>query len=94
MTPEEKRAYARGYQRGGHQWPAHRPPAPPQAEVAGLMRALKELRDECDSMCATLCDDDDFVVRLAPRIDAADQAMEAVSKWLKDAPCDTMPEMP
>lgn len=85
MTPNEKRAYSRGYTRGANQWPEHRPPLPPDPIIAGLMRAIQELRDECDGIRATLCDDDEFVLRLVPRIDAVDDAMIAVSKWLRSA---------
>ena len=59
------------------------PPYPPQAEVAAIMKAARELRDEADSICATLADDDDFVKRLNPHIEAVDAALKAVTNWLK-----------
>lgn len=82
-----QREYQRGYQNAinrGRHWPDHRPPVPPDPIIARLMTALQELRDECDSMCATFSPDDEIVLAIGPKIDAADEAMIAVTAWLKE----------
>lgn len=89
MTNDQQKYYSRGYYAGARgRWPEHRPPTPPDEVVAALMAALRELRDECDSALATLEPDDEFVRRLGPRVDAADEAMRRVSGWLlaQDSP--------
>ena len=84
MSPEEKRAYARGYyaSRMGR-WPEHQPPFPPEEVIANLMIALRNLRDVADGICSTIDKDDEFAVCLGPAIDKADEAMIAVSEWLR-----------
>ena len=90
-TREETLAYGRGYNtgsRGG--WPEHRPPVPPNPLFEQLLQAATRLRDEADDCCATLYDDDDdFVRRLSPKIDALDDALRQLSHWLKAAPEET-----
>jgi hypothetical protein len=81
MTPEEQKAYRRGYY-CGQRWPDHMPPFPPEPVIAGLMKALQELRDECDSLLAEIDEDDPLVKRLDPKVEAADAAMRAVADWL------------
>jgi len=83
MNDVERRAYQRGYQCGHKRWPEHKPPLPPEAVIAGLMTALRDLRDECDALCATLCPDDEWVVLLDPHVDTADRALAAVTAWLR-----------
>ena len=83
MSADEKKAYSRGYAASGsRRWPDHRPPLPPDEVIAGLMAALLELRNECDGLLATIDPDDDFAKALDPRLDAADDALRAVAKWL------------
>ncbi len=85
MGKDELRGYSKGYNAGRrkNQWPEHRPPTPPAPIVALLTQAASALRDECDSLCATLSEDDDFVRRLEPHIDAVDTAMAALTIWLR-----------
>jgi hypothetical protein len=84
MSDEYKRGYSKAYNTRAKQWPAHRPPHPPTPQVAAMMTALQELRDAYDTICATFSEDDELVISLAPKIDAADAALSAVSKWLRD----------
>jgi hypothetical protein len=81
MNDDEKRCYARGYQRG-HKWPEHKPPTPPDAVIAGLVEALKDLRDECDAALAMFDPDDPLEKQIGPKIEAADDAMRALGRWL------------
>jgi ribosome modulation factor len=83
MTKDESRAYSRGYNAGIYgRWAAHRPPAPPDQVVRALFDAAQALRDEADSICATLEPQDEFVKRLGPRIDAVDVVMCTITEWL------------
>jgi hypothetical protein len=76
--------YQRGYYAGSRgRWPEHVPPNPPHPLLNRLFSAAKELRNEADHICATISEDDDFAQKLAPRIDELDDAMIAVSKWLR-----------
>lgn len=85
MTGEEKRYYARGYNRGAAgRWPEHRPPAPPDAYVARLLQQVRELRDAADTVCSTLCEDDEFVVILGAKIDAIDAELSRWSHWIRN----------
>ena len=84
MTPEEKRAYGRGYN-ARNRWPEHRPPCPPNEIVAGLMEAIRKLRDAVDSYLATIDEDDELQDMLGPAIDDVDCAMVKLSRWLKHA---------
>jgi hypothetical protein len=81
MTYAEKMAYQRGYQRGA-KWPDHKPPLPPDTVIAGLMDALRSLRDECDSALACFDPDDPLELQLGPKIEAADDALRLVGRWL------------
>jgi len=83
MTPEESRAYSRGYSAGsrGH-WPLHRPPVPPHKVVSRLMTAARDLRDEVDGTLATLCEDDEWQEPLGPLVDAVDVALTRIGTWL------------
>ena len=80
----ERRAYYRGYAAGSRgRWPDHRPPLPPHDLIRRLMQAAQQLRDDCAAGCATFDPDDEFTRLLAPSIDAMDEAMAAVTEWLK-----------
>lgn len=88
MTPEERLAHNRGYSKGydagrRNAWPAHKPPAPPTPEVAAVMAAARNLRDELDGLLATIDPGDPWEERLAPKIAAVDLALAGVSEWLK-----------
>lgn len=81
MSEKEKRAYTRGY-RCGHKWPEHKPPIPPDAVIASLFEALKNLRDECDAALAAFDQDDPLEKQLGPKIEDADDAMRVLGRWL------------
>jgi hypothetical protein len=83
MNEAETKAYGRGYQCGSERWPAHKPPMPPEPIVRDLMAAARELRDAADTICASLCEDDDFVISLGPKIDAVDEVLIKISNWLR-----------
>jgi hypothetical protein len=77
--------YHRGYYAGSKAaWPAHRPPQPPNVVVCKLLVASQRLRDEADSICSKLTEDDEFAKKLAPAIDEVDLAMMEVTKWLRE----------
>ena len=81
---ETQKAYARGYNRGSSgKWPDHRPPAPPDEILAAIVRAAQSLRDTADHICATISEDDEFALELAPRIDKFDSAMTKFGEWLR-----------
>jgi len=82
MTKDETRAYSRGYNTGGR-WPEHRPPYPPEGIIRQLMEALREIRDTADTQCATLEPDDKWVEAFDAPIQKADDAIAAVSEWLR-----------
>lgn len=78
-----KLAYSKGYAAGMRgNWPSHKPPHPPTEVIAGLMKAINDLRDCADAICATLDPQDDFVLALGPKIDEVDGAMSKVKLWL------------
>ena len=82
MTKEEGRAYQLGYAAGlRNRWPKHRPPQPPNQIIANLLLALREIRDHLDHELATI-DDPGWESSLAPIIEKADDAAEAVTEWL------------
>lgn len=88
-TRDEKLAYAKGYSAGlNGRWPEHKPPAPPDPVIAEIIKATRSLRNAADAICSTLDEADDFVVSLGPKIDACDEAMIAVTAWLKNKECD------
>lgn len=89
MTEEEERArrnaYARGYAAGRRgAWPEHRPPQPPNEVIAKLMAAARKLRDAVDGELAALLPDDEWQRTLGEPVDAVDEALTAVSDWLKN----------
>lgn len=86
MTYQERLAYGRGYNTGAAgRWPAHKPPHPPEPITRALIEALQELRDAYDGLCATLDESDEIVALLDPSISQADEAMEKVTIWLREA---------
>jgi hypothetical protein len=85
MNDDERRAYARGYNAAkSNRWPEHKPPAPPEPIIRKLLDALCGLRDAADAICATLDGNDEFVVRLGPWVDSADEATTSVTWWLRE----------
>ena len=73
---ELKSAYAKGYRTGlANRWPTHIPVGASDKVVPVVIVAAKQLRDAADDICATLSDNDEFVARLGPAIDALDQAI-------------------
>jgi hypothetical protein len=86
VTPEEQRAYSRGYNAGRRNaWPDHLPPAPPDPVIRRLMAAMKMLRDDVDHMLATgiLDESDPVSLKLGAAVDECDAAAAAVTEWLK-----------
>lgn len=84
MTDDYKRGYSRGYWAGSRgAWPDHLPPAPPDDLIAELMAAAHKLRDAVDGELATLDKDDPWQTALGDGVDAVDEAMTAISSWLK-----------
>lgn len=84
LTDAERRAYSRGYQVRAAQWPAHKPPIPPDPIVGSLVKALCELVAACDGELGTFDPQDELVLRMQPVLEAADEALIAVSRWLRD----------
>ncbi len=85
-TIHRQRDYARGYNRGrasANKWPDHIPPQPPNEIIAGLMQAMRKMRDQADAFCATILEDDPWQEVLGPIIDECDQAMYEVSAWIR-----------
>lgn len=83
MNDAEKRAYGRGYNTGSRgAWPLHRPPRPPDEQIASLLDTLQKLRDGVDGFIATLDEDDDINLELGVLVDQADAAMRDVGEWL------------
>lgn len=83
MTPEESRAYSRGYQAGSKgRYPKHLPPSPPDEVAAAIYEALTELRSRADAELATFPDDDEIRDAFEPALDKADAAIEAYAAWL------------
>lgn len=84
MTPDESRAYSRGYAAGRrHAWPAHRPPLPPDSPlVAILMTVLTDLADTVDGELAKFDEGDPMPVSIYPKIDTARAAMAAITQHL------------
>lgn len=80
-SAEERRAYQRGYQ-AGRKWPLYIPPEPPATVTRELIIALRSVRNELDSMQATLEQDDDFTRRLHAQIDVIDDALTKVGEWV------------
>lgn len=82
MTREEKQAYGRGYAAGIRgRWPAHKPPLPPNEIIAGLLLALREIRDHLDGELAAI-DDPEWEAAFGPIIEKADTAAELLTEWL------------
>lgn len=85
MSSEKSRAYSKGYSAGRKSaWPLHRPPLPPDPIAREIIRSAQELRDAADHICATLSEDDEFALELAPKIDTFDEAMTKLGGWLAD----------
>ena len=79
--------YARGYYAGIRgRWPEHKPPFPPTPVLEEIFRKAVALRDEADTIQATFSPDDETGMRCAALVDEFDEAMEAVTKWLKEEP--------
>lgn len=86
MTPEEKKAYQRGYHRAAIKaWPEHAPPLPPDELAAKIISVAVDLRNAVNDLLATLDEDDDFEGVLGPKVDAFDQAMVSLGAWVRIA---------
>jgi hypothetical protein len=83
LSSDYKRGYAKGYASRG-KWPEHIPPLPPDPLVGRLMETAKALRDAIDGELAKFLPDDPLEIALAPKIEAFDDAMIVISKWLKE----------
>lgn len=85
MTREECACYQRGYIRARKAlWPESGVPVPPDDVIAQLIAALRRLRDEYDSLCATFSPDDEVVIALDSAIQQADASLEVLHDWLID----------
>lgn len=82
-TDGERKAYARGAT--NRNWPAHKPPLPPEGMVAEMMKAGQALRDASDTLCASISANDEWALKLDPLIDAWDWQMKALTEWLKSS---------
>lgn len=83
----ERNAYARGYNTGvTGKWPEHKPPMPPDENVAALITALRNLIEAVDSELATFMPDDELVVSLKPHLDKADGVLVSLTSWIRDFP--------
>ena len=84
---EEAKGYQRGYQQALRKvWPLYRPPYPPDAVISGLIKALVDLVGVTDNYLATIDPDDPLQVEIGPAIDAGNEALLEVGKWLRDDP--------
>lgn len=82
-TTDTQRAYSRGYSAGrGNKWPSNKPPLPPNEHAAAIIKAAIELRNAVDSEMATFDEDDEMALRLYVYVDALDEAMKRVDRWL------------
>lgn len=89
MPTQEQLSYRRGYARGynhklNHRWPDCIP-TPPDPIIADLVNALKMLRDAYDGICATFLSDDEIVLKLDPVIEAADESLRKLEKFISEA---------
>lgn len=83
MTHNERRLYGRGYNAGVNgRWPEHRPPRPPDENVAAILKAAQELRDGVDGEIAMFDEHDPIAKKLGPLIDALDDELVKVRRWL------------
>lgn len=84
MTPEYRRAYAKGYIAGSRgRWPDHKPPLPPNEMAAELIATLKAMRNCLDGELAKLDKEDPWESLFGPLIDRADEALAKVNTWLR-----------
>lgn len=79
MSRNERIAYARGYN-SRSVWPLHIPPAPPQAQVAEIMAAGRQMRDWLDGQLAMGAYEESEV---GPMLDRFDGAMAKVGEWIR-----------
>jgi hypothetical protein len=71
--PEYARVYSKGYNAGrGNLWPLSVPIKDDPRECAAVIRAARELRNAAEDICTSLCDDDEFALKLSPLIDRLD----------------------
>lgn len=87
MTSDDyKRGYSRGYNTASRSWPEHKPPCPPEPVVRQLMEALRLLRDTADAETAAFDEDDPIYRAFGVPIATADEALSAVTEWLRESP--------
>lgn len=82
---ERQRAYARGYNAGrAGKWPNGIPPMPNELMLQ-LATAARLARDILDGELACLSPDDEpWVSRFNPAIDAVDDALTRIDRWMRD----------
>lgn len=83
MTDDYRRGYRKGYTTSARTWPLFIPPIPPDPIIGELVKALQDLRDTADSICATFSDNDDVVIKFGGPIDRADAALEKLGEWVR-----------
>ena len=96
MFRDETESYQRGHRVGyakGYTartkyklWPDHRPPHPPHPLAAMLFERGQAMRDAIDGYLANLEEDDDLQDELGNPLDAWDEAMQEITRWLTSMP--------
>lgn len=84
------KGYSRAYSMRSSQWPAHKPPSPPQERIAAMLESARALRDEAATQIATFEECDPMSQAIAAKIDAFDAEMRRWTEWLRsgDAPAE------
>ena len=79
-----RRAYSKGYNAGSRgAWPDHRPPMPPDEVTSRIVEAALALRNAVDGEIACFLDDEPVVEAVGPRIDALDEALAGLGRWVR-----------
>ena len=82
---EVSKAYSRGYAQAARKvWPPHKPPIPPDERIAGLVKALMNLRDGVDAELAKFGEDDEIEKVLGPLVAAADAELAKLTEWVRE----------
>lgn len=80
---DHKRGYAKGYATSARQWPLFIPPVPPDPIIGELVKALQDLRDTADSICAMFDEDDQVFIKFDKPINNATKALSKLSEWVR-----------
>lgn len=84
MKTEASKAYCRGYYAGSQGWyPKGTPPLPPEMVIADLIVALQGLCNAVDGLLATIDEDDEWALDLAPSLENGFNAIESYKAWLR-----------